>query len=862
MPDRPLLALPKPIGISPPKGTGGSAKLHKPDKLQQIARNGPVFDRLRSLLNAKQEQVLELRKDPTALAPERVVVFETIGAVQNFVKAIGDIQGFEFLGEKALHRDADSDFANIDTRSSTKGQPRLDQSVEGRFYLALPDVRALRELLSLWERWRSGKELGIGFTPFRNAFEHLRELRVWGPKDRISNETIEYWRERTSQDPYLLVRTEVELWYHRERYLRNKASQSFSGLVREIGGAIVSEVAIPEICYHGALIDIPAGELEGLIERRNVSLVLADDVMFYLPQSILHTPFVDLSPEIPHLKSFTTKTSGAPVAGLLDGVPIQAHSLLQERLMLDDPDELEVNATVSMRRHGTAMASLIIHGDLNAGQTPLGRPLYILPILTPDGNGSETTAKNILLVDTIHRAVLRIKGNGSQPGAAPGVFLINLSIGDLRRPFSGLISPFARLLDYLSHKFGILFLVSSGNVTTQFKINGFENWTAYQAVSPVDRQRATLSALNDTKHERTILSPAESINSLTIGAQHFDNVLNRPTGNFSFVDPFDSDSLPNPSSGLGLGLNRTVKPDILMPGGREHLCMKSNDPWDITLRLQNSGALFGLRAASPDPSGQARLNTSALISGSSGATALATRAAHQIFDALTERGELLYEVDPKYYAVVIKALMVHRARWGDIAEILKEIYGPVDNKKNIEQKQNISRVLGFGVPNIAETIECSSNRATLVGVGELAPDHGHRFRIPLPQSLASVKEPRSLTVTLAWLSPVSPSMQTYRTIKFDAKPCEPDVSLGVKRNSSQPDFSTMDRGTVSHERYEGVNAVPFLDDGHISLDVWCKGDPEISQKVSYSVAVSIEAGTGIEVYEEIRQRLLVPIRSR
>ena len=74
-----------------------------------------------------------------------------------------------------------------------------------------------------------------------------------------------------------------------------------------------------------------------------------------------------------------------------------------------------------------------------------------------DEHGLEKTENDRLLIDTIHRAVLRIKGTEAQDAAAPTVFMINLSMGDIRRPFSGLMSPLARLLDFLADKYGLFF---------------------------------------------------------------------------------------------------------------------------------------------------------------------------------------------------------------------------------------------------------------------------------------------------------------------------------------------------------------------------------------------------------------------
>src|SRR5207253_8075754 len=130
------------------------------------------------------------------------------------------------------------------------------------------------------------------------------------------------------------------------------------------------------------------------------------------------------------------------------------------------------------------------------------------------------------------------------------------------------------LIDFLSVRYNVLFLVSGGNVYAPLEIPGFANWTAFETATPNDRERAVLTALNAAKYERTILSPAESLNALTVGAQHHDNVTTRQGGP-SAVDPFADNSLPNVSSGLGLGHRRMIKPELYFPGGREYVRMKS-----------------------------------------------------------------------------------------------------------------------------------------------------------------------------------------------------------------------------------------------------------------------------------------------
>lgn len=867
MPQRPLLRLPNPSPVAPPAGHGAGGNIRFPPRDRQRGKFGPVFSRLRSVLG-REAGPLELRDDPSSLAPERVVVFEVAGTVANFLKAVARVDGLEFMTEYETDFERDDDFAVLDGRKGREGHDREDARVSGRFYLAMPDLRALDQLLSLWDRYDRGEPMGRGFAPIGHLFAQLHDLRAWGPQDRIPPETVAFWREQTALHPGRPVRTEVELWFRRSEARRREAGDTLAALVTAAGGHVVAQSVIADIAYHGALIDIPATAVEDLIAQRAVALAVADDIMFLRPQSMLLGPLeVDAAAD-GSVGRGAPPAAAAPIAALLDGVPVQAHSLLADRLLLDDPDDLQSQATVSRRAHGTAMASLIVHGDRNERGDPLPRRLYVRPLMIATDDGQEHSEPDRLLVDTLYRAVVRIKGSEAEEGVAPTVFLINISMGDIRRPFAGLISPLARLLDFLAERHNVLFLVSGGNVTAPLDIPDFDTWTAFESADAVDRQRAVVKALNAAKGDRTILSPAEALNALTIGAQHHDNVAEPREGGTGRVDPFPDSSLPNVSSGLGLGHRRMVKPELYFPGGREHVRMLATGG-GVRIAVGQPQRLYGLRAAAPDGSGQGRLDYTALSDGTSSATALATRAAHRIFDALmdVDGGSAMADMDPQFYAVLVKCLLVHGARWNGEYELLKEICGPADARRHLERAENSCRFIGFGVPDVANVLECTLNRATLVGYGLIEPDSGQSYRIPLPACLERITYPRSLAVTLAWFSPIKAGHQNYRAIRLEAGPLNPQVRLmqmlGVERQKAQPASASVRRGSVFHERFQGAAAVPFVDDGHLSLRVWCKEDLGVVEEgpVRYGIAVTIEAAGALPVYDEIQARLRVRPRA-
>ncbi|MGE4055992.1 MAG: hypothetical protein AB7F99_14445, partial [Vicinamibacterales bacterium] len=462
--------------------------------------------------------------------------------------------------EYETETEPDEFFAEKDTRKGHEGERREDKLVEGRFYLAMPDTTAMAEFLRLWELWAENRDLPDGFAPFKHLFAQLRTLRPWGPQDRIPDETIRYWREEAARNPGRPVRTEVELWFRRTAARREQATREFRDMVAAAGGAIIHEAEISEIAYKGALIDIPAAALPDLIERRTVALALADDVMFLRPQSVLAAPpEPEASADGPPSDGLPA-TAAEPIAALLDGVPLQGHDRLAGRLVLDDPDDLQARAIVNRRFHGTAMASLILHGDLNAPEAALTRPLYVRPLMIAPADLDEHTPGDRLLVDTLYRVIRRMKGAPDQPGIAPDVFLVNISLGDRRRPFANLVSPLARLLDYLAARYDIAFLVSAGNVPAQLPLPEFNQWGEFEAATAEARERAVLTAMFAAKHERSLLSPAEAVNVLTIGAQHTDNVAQR-VGDGMAVDPFDDPALPNAICAIVLANRRAVKQD-------------------------------------------------------------------------------------------------------------------------------------------------------------------------------------------------------------------------------------------------------------------------------------------------------------
>ena len=793
-------------------------------------------------------------------------MIEIAGSVNNLYGAVDRVEGLSVLSEEEWERDADEDFYVIDARKGREGEIRYDKPVGGLLYLAMPDLQALQQLVSLWDRYQKGLPFDRGLTPWRNAFKQLRNIRAWGPQDRIPQEMIDYLKDKLADQPQISnVRLEVELWSYPNTERQSQAFERFQEAVRISGGEIIHHTSIREIAYEAALIDLPASEINSLLQREEVDLVICDDVMLMRPQSTISIPTKasEIATGIRSVNHLFPEED-SPIVGLFDGVPVQGHQLLDGRLVLDDPDNLNDRSIVSERHHGTKMASLILHGDRHLNELPLQRLIYFRPVLYAPGNGrTEQLQQDRLLIDTIYRAVLRMKiGDEEGEATAPDVFIINLSIGDKGRPFTGLISPWGRLLDYLADKFGILFIVSAGNVLSDLHIPDYTGTIDWEDTTPEEREQAILKALGQQRSQRTLLSPSEALNIITVGSWYEDAHTNTQRSHLVF--PSYTKEGPNISSALGLGHRKVIKPDIFMPGGREHHIVRTSGNEGLSIGIDTSiGRFSGLKTATPDRAG--RLDQEGFISGTSAAAALATRAAHRLFDALVSEnnGILLVDADPFYYGLVVKALLIHRARWSDkLGSLLYEIYGPKGIGKHVEHRDNIARVLGYGRPVVEEAMSCASNRATLVGYGEITANKlSHSFRVPLPSSLDRVLEPRSVTLTLAWFSPVNVRRQVYRQAKLEIQPDNFKGKVGIQRVRLQPSDKSVPRGTIFHVHYEGEKAVQFVDGGNMIFQVSCRAQGGYLDKpIKYGLAVTIEAGRHIPVYQQIRDRLALRVQ--
>lgn len=840
----PLLIFPEPQTLNRIGTRIFPGQIHYPSHARQSERLSPLFQTLKGVFDARR---VEIQQMPEGVNPDQVIVFETIGSVDDFVIAVRNTPGLEWLGEIEID--------NIEPTEDFYDVKNMEKTLSGRLFLTMSNNRAMEELLSLWTQYSRNPQMQFrrGFSGFKSLFSKLRDVRKWDIQDRlIETGIIDYWLQDLERGEET-IRFELQLWFSNSAQKRERIHNNILSILAELGGRCINSSLISEISYHALLIELPANEIRRIINHESTRLVKYDDIMFFRPTGqICIEEAVDDEAKIVHENIKEDYPNGNPIAAIFDGMPMENHSLLSRRLIIDDPDNFANNYQVNCREHGTGMCSLIIHGDLNDNTQPISTPLYVRPIMKLKQwihRPIERVPDDCLFVDLIHRAVKRIFEGGEGVSPYKSIKVINFSIGDSNQLFYHSISPLARLLDWLSVKYNVIFIISTGNHIGRLELQ--ELYRDFIALDNEDKEKLIYRKIFNDCRNRKLLSPSESINNITVGGIHIDS------SNIRAYDRRHNPTqklLPAVYSAFGGGYRNSIKPDLVYSGGRMLYKESYLDNIPTPLEISSNYAEPGHCVAAPSD----QTNKTYYTRGTSNATALITRAAVSIAEVLKEIFQENYDSPQynKYVSSLIKVMLVHGCSWNDIADNINQIFH--GEYSNTDIKKITTKWIGYGVPDIDKVIHCTAQRVTILGFGEIQMDKVHLYKLPLPPSLASRPENRKLTITLAWLSPIAATTQRYRvaSLYFEAQ----NDLLGVNREGA--DWRKVRQGTLQHEVFVGDNATPFDNDSNIEIRVVCKKDAQdFNGNIIYALAVTLEVAEDVDIpiYQDVKNRLAVPV---
>ena len=817
-----------------------------PNAARQRERLGPV---LQELCDAIEARTIQIQEGADGIDPDTVLVLETVGTIDDFANAVRKIEGLDWLGEFDV-----DDIVPDEDFFDNEDQNRL---LSGRLYLVSTNSLALQQLLSLWRRYENNPEMSFerGYDRFRKVFSLLKTIRKWDVSDRFEETGImSYWQEQIEVFGEERIRFEVELWYKTNQADRIRAFQSVSVMLEQLQGQVITHCEIDDIRYSAILAELPAASIRTLMQNQEISLLKNDDIMFFRPagQMVSTISGYETIP-LPEQQRQAFQVNGSPVIAVFDGYPLTNHTILANRLIVDDPDNYQEDYESKYMVHGTAMCSLIVKGDLSEDNDYITSPLYLRPIMRPNPKAlhhEEHVPSDCLLVDVIHRAVKRMyESEDGRAPVAPTVRIINFSIGDPARMYFHSVSPLAKMLDWLSNKYSVLFIISAGNNSSFFNLPCTND--EFIGSSPVQQAKLFATEILNNRRNRRILSPGESINNLTIGATHCDSSTIRPRE--QRINPYQM-LMPATYSSFGSGHRGSVKPDFIFDGGRQTF-LKDEIHFSPLKPLQYPKAAPGQLVAAP---GDTRIDSVYSI-GTSNSAALVTRAGffcNQTIDELARH----YPINPRHRTLLIKAMLVHGTSWGDMNNNMDAILDPaLDTGK---RKRIKTRWVGYGYPDWDKSLSCNTQRATVIGLNSLKKGKADLYRFPIPECLNASTLKRKLTITLAWFSSISVTNQKYRNAKLWVEVQHEGFLL---RKEDVADENIAKKGTLQHEIYYGERAVPVAANDVITIKVTCDKDASnITEDIDYALMVSLEVAPGIQmpIYQQVSEKIAqqIPVR--
>ncbi len=820
--DRPVILseVASPRSIKRPGG-GGNSRIKFGNVEQRVARLDARFDALSAALG---DQV-QLAASIQSADPQLVLVMEAREETID-LSGVASSMGIEIVAETESSVEPDDEF----TLASAKPKSPL---VASCLHAICVNQTSLDSLLTLWRAWKKDGKLPRGKSNLRDFFDHLKDIRPWGPQDRLK--MIDWDDHFAGVDPDQLVTIDIELWFRGSDATRTAAQANVAALLARDGGSVASSAVIPQIGYHGLKAMVPNRVLEQLARGQfdGVAVVQSANVMYLkvsgqdaLPAGEDTTVDAVVVAQPP---------TGAPVLCLFDGVPAANHSLLSGRVAVLDPDDLTSDYVVGERRHGTAMASIAVWGDRNRDEPAAPRPVLIRPVMRPCEETYppvEELPTNALAPDLMWRAFRDLfdEAPDGTPPSAPEVAIINLSMGDPATPFDTVLSAWARTIDWLSYEYGVLVIVSAGNYG---KLDlSPSNSHELAALSGAERRDATLAAMNRQQNARRLLAPAESINALTVGSIHQDGAQNPPMG--YRVDPNDGLNGVSPISATGSGYRRSLKPDLAAPGGRAYFT--SGGPATDTIRFPPASPLGpGIKVAGPNG------NKETHMVGTSAAAVLVSRQAARLHD-LVDEVTVGRSITRRQRASAIKALLVHG----------------VDTFADLSTSPlQLERAIGNGILLRDFADGCGSNEAVLLFLGQISDAQEQTLGIPLPDGL-SVREAKRIDSTLAWLSPVNWRHRQYRRAALSfVSPEGPIPSLGTARGISS-DAAKTGATTVQHLSWDTSSAWAIGQGSEISIRVKCFARAGgLDEPVDYAAVASVwvAPSLGVDVYSQVRDQV-------
>jgi hypothetical protein len=544
-----------------------------------------------------------------------------------------------------------------------------------------------------------------GNITYKHVIFSLQSVDGWSPDDRKG------WALKKQGLPesntFLL---DVELWPLEDNQQKREAERkAFENWLTQEGIEKKDQINQPGLTLYRVRCSTDQTQL--LLKHRDVRSVDLPP-SFGLERSI----FFQNIHNFPDVSAPEERAPGVVVldSGLATGHPLLNAAVGDTQSFLPDDD-----SAADGNGHGTHVAGLALYGDfensLRSGSFVPTLRLFSGRIL--DNNNANTSG---FVENHIEKAVRYFVEQYQ-------CRVFNLSFGDANKPYlGGRLKGLSLLLDTLSRKWKILFVVSAGN-------------HLYCEDSP-----EKLAWRNDypnylLREAWRLIEPAPALNVLTVGSlARYDRTFNSQCYPLDPSEiPIAQPNQPSPFTRSGPSVDGTIKPELMAHGGN----------WALNIRA--GGMLMDQNSGLGVVSTNHQFASGHPFTIKSGTSMAAPQVAHLAASILSER--------PDASANLLRALLCAHA------------IVPEECQALIKSDKELKQICGYGQVDVTALKRSLENAVTLIADGSIANKSHHFYEIPVPDEFTSggMRRLREIAVGLAYTPSVRSTRIKYRATRID-----------------------------------------------------------------------------------------------
>lgn len=429
-----------------------------------------------------------------------------------------------------------------------------------------------------------------------------------------------------------------------------------------------------------------------------------------------------------------------------------------------------------------------------------------------------------LIVTQMEGAIRRLHGEF-------GCRVINISLADKSRLAGAKRTPWAAILDDLARELDLVIVVSAGNT---------DHGLLHQLG---DRVVAEYPAFLFDYLNR-IFEPATAINVLTVGSIAGGNGLEEGDDEFVAVQPITRADEPSPFTRIGTG--DPIKPELVDYGGTAIFDGAVQRVLDGSQR--SAAGILTLNSAYLER----------LLTTRSGTSFASPRVAYK---AASIRGAF-----PNASANLTRVLM---ALCAEVPQAALDCLAGYND-------QQISKVLGYGLPDIEAALSSEDNRMILFTEDTLPVDRFAVYEVPIPDVFQVTKGKRQIKVALAFDPPVRHTRLDYAGItmgfrlirgasqdevfdafrKWEKAEGQPYTLPNKLKCTITPGPQLRERGTLQCGSFKAQRNIEAYGDRYF-LAVRCQSGwaADVVRNQRFAIAVEVRHEAALELYNRMRVRL-------